>query len=48
MDNPMFVENEHAMRLEVKISRDSGAGKKIVHRFVELNAQGRIPVIQKE
>src|SRR5207248_10639134 len=33
-----FVEHEHAMRRQVVVALQGGAGQKIVHRLVELNA----------
>ena len=45
----MFVEDEDAVRLEIEISRDGGAGEEIVHRLVKLDAVGcRLMVKQKE
>jgi hypothetical protein len=46
--NGMFVEDENAVGLEVKVSRDGCAGEEIVHRFVKLNAVGGGLMIEKE
>ena len=45
----MFIEDQHAMGLEVVITGKSIAGKKIVHGFIELEPQrGGLMVEQEE
>jgi hypothetical protein len=41
----MFIENQHAMRLEVVISRKSIPRKKIMEWFIKLQSHGRVLVI---
>jgi len=44
----MLVENEHAVRLKVVIARESIAGEKVVHGFVELDPQWRALVVEQK
>lgn len=44
----MFVEDENAVGLKVKVSRDGCAREEVVHRFVKLDAEGRRLMVEKE
>src|SRR5439155_3086101 len=42
-----FVEDQHAVGREVVVALQDGAGQKIVHGFVKLDAHGRILVVEE-
>ena len=48
MFHMMFVENEDAVRRQIVISCQRAARQEIVHGFVELDAHGRVLMVQQE
>jgi hypothetical protein len=44
----MFVEDQNAVRLEVKVSGNSCAGQEVMHGLVKLDAEGRSLMVEEE
>ena len=44
----MFVKDQHAVRRDVVVAGERVAREEIVHRFVELDADGRVLVVEQE
>ena len=44
----MLVQNEDTVRRQIVIARQRAPGQEIVHRFVELDADGRVLMVQQE
>ena len=44
----MLVEHQHAVRRQIVVAGEGVAGEKIVHRLVELDAHGRILVVEQK
>ena len=44
----MFIKHKNPVGRQIAITRDGVPGKEIVHRFIELNAQGRTLMVEQE